>query len=830
MAQTPIDLVQVALLVLAVFVFPALGYAAVYGDAVLPILVGRLWRWDLRWFRYLAYFGLFASLFLLLPIAYLTLVAPVPGAPSIVGWLPVLGVAGVAYAFGALFGSLQLDDGPEITKAIIESMFPAGGPIVYGAADLGAAERALGYLNKVGDPYQELIYVLATSINSPIASWYLVGTFTRFINLSPPEKQIFLETWTRDPNLVLRSLSQVFKALACLGYYGDPRVWQVIRYPGPFVLQYPDSILPELKVPDQLFLEGSAAHQVDLRPEVVPDEPKPEIYGVKRVLRRQHRYKAVDGDITVKADVCIIGSGAGGAVLARELSRNAKVQSVVVIERGSYNDGVDFNQQELDMLPEVWKKGALQFNNKFTILIGQGQTLGGTTVINHAICIDTPKVVLQEWKAMGVGDWITDPADFQRGLEEVKKAIHVKDVVESEINGNNRVLREGAEKLGIPTTGRGVNPRNCLECKQCGFDHLGCHYDTKQSTLVTYIPKALETGNCKIYCDAYAERITFSGDRADGVDAKFVSKAGDELYSLRVDAKLIIVAAGTINSSALLLRSKLPNAGQVGRGLAIHPSPMVIAEFSKEVSPFAGIPMSYHISQDSVLNGVPGVLHDDPLVTSDDPGAQRGGFMLEAVFPNLGQFAAFLPGMGAEHKKLMTRLGHYAAGGILIRDTPKGVATQKGAITLDPSGEPQIEYCLDDHDKRNLSNGIRKLTEIYFHAGADKVMITYRKALSITREEYERNPRIIDERILPENCGEDMMFLGAVHPQGGNRMGVDPRNSVVDEHCVHHAVRNVVVCDASVFPTATGVNPMLTVMGIATRVAEYLNKNWNWDA
>ena len=134
------------------------------------------------------------------------------------------------------------------------------------------------------------------------------------------------------------------------------------------------------------------------------------------------------------------------------------------------------------------------------------------------------------------------------------------------------------------------------------------------------------------------------------------------------------------------------------------------------------------------------------------------------------------------------------------------------------------------HDKRNLSNGIRTLAEIYFRAGADKVLITYRKPLTITREEYERNPKIIHEKVRPDECGEDMMFLGAVHPQGGNRMGTDPEDSVVDEHCIHHSIRNVVVCDASVFPTATGVNPMLTIMGIATRVAEYLNKEWNWDA
>jgi choline dehydrogenase-like flavoprotein len=232
--------------------------------------------------------------------------------------------------------------------------------------------------------------------------------------------------------------------------------------------------------------------------------------------------------------------------------------------------------------------------------------------------------------------------------------------------------------------------------------------------------------------------------------------------------------------------------------------------------------MSYHVHGDSVLHGIPGILHDDPPVTSDDPSVQRGGFMLEAVFPNLAQFAAFLPGMGSRHKELMTELPHYAAGGILIRDTPKG------QVKINQSGEPIIDYSLDAHDKRNLSNGIRKLTEIYFSAGAEKVLVTFREPLTIPREHYERTPdhSIIRESIRPDNCGEDELFLGAVHPQGGNRLGIDPKSSVVDQYCIHHSVRNVVVCDASVFPTATGVNPMLTIMGVATRVAEHLNANW----
>ncbi|MFQ5918745.1 MAG: GMC family oxidoreductase N-terminal domain-containing protein, partial [Thermoplasmata archaeon] len=544
--------------------------------------------------------------------------------------------------------------------------------------------------------------------------------------------------------------------------------------------------------------------------------------GVTRFRRRRRRYRVVEEDMRVQADICIVGSGAGGGVLARELTRHPEIERVVLLERGGYYEGEDFNQRELDMLRFLWKGGALTFNQDFTILVGQGETLGGTTVINHAICIDTPPIVLQEWAEMGAGGWMTDRTAFTRALEEVKGEIHVSPVHEQQINRNNRILRRGAEELEIVPEGHGINPRNCFDCRECGFSHLGCHYDAKQSTLVTYIPEALDTGKCAIFCDAWAHRVRHEGGRATGVDAVLRTRRGEDRHRLRVDAKVVVVAAGAVNSTALLLRSKLPDPHrQLGQGLSLHPSPLVIAEFDDEVRAFEGIPMSYHVSEYSVLRGVPGILPEAPPVTSEGPGDQRGGFMLESVFPNLGQFAAFLPGMGAEHKALMGRLAHFAAAGILIRDTPKGV------VKVNRSGDPVVEYALDEHDRRNLSNGMRTLAELYFEAGAQRVILTHRDRNIIEREAYLKNRDVIKTRIRPDNCGQQQLYLGSVHPQGGNRLGEDPARSVVDEHCFHHQVRNLAVCDASVFPTATGVNPMLTIMGMAKRTAEYIQVHWN---
>jgi choline dehydrogenase-like flavoprotein len=309
---------------------------------------------------------------------------------------------------------------------------------------------------------------------------------------------------------------------------------------------------------------------------------------------------------------------------------------------------------------------------------------------------------------------------------------------------------------------------------------------------------------------------------AKEVKACFQTKDGKTLYNLTVKAKIVIISAGAINSSAILLRSNIPDPNKVvGKGLSIHPSPLVLGEFSEKIRAYEGIPMSYNISQYSVLNGVPGITELEKSEHDDGNQIPRGGFMLESVFPNPGQLGAFLPYIGEEHQNLMKRIDNYAAAGILIRDT------SKGKIILNRSKEPVIQYELDKHDKKNLSDGMRKLSEIYLKKGAERIIMTRRTDPIITKLDYQKDPKILERLISPENLGPEQLIVGAVHPQGGNRMGEDSTKSVVTSKCQHHYVKNLFVCDASVFPTAIGVNPMLTIMGIAKRTAEFIKNNWS---
>jgi len=255
------------------------------------------------------------------------------------------------------------------------------------------------------------------------------------------------------------------------------------------------------------------------------------VYGTLDLPSRKENYELVEGDRTESADVCIIGSGAAGAVLAKELAEVGK--KIILLERGGYYEGKDMNQNDLDMMPLLWKNSGAQFDDNLQIVIAQGSCLGGSTVINDAVCFDFPQPIIKEWRAMGIN--FTDE-EIRTHTEKVNQILHVSEVKDVELNQNNKMLRDGAEAIGLHHHGK--NRRNCVSCMQCGFCHLGCHYETKQDVLQTYIHRALnESGSdVSIFCNCYVEKLIYQNGRVVGVAAKFRDKAENNLYELRVKA------------------------------------------------------------------------------------------------------------------------------------------------------------------------------------------------------------------------------------------------------------------------------------------------------
>jgi choline dehydrogenase-like flavoprotein len=498
----------------------------------------------------------------------------------------------------------------------------------------------------------------------------------------------------------------------------------------------------------------------------------------------------VKSSVTETADVCIVGSGAAGAVLAWEMAESGR--RVVQLEKGGYHPREDFGQKEEDMIPMLYKNAGLQFTVPTGIAVAQGSCVGGSTVVNDAVCFRAPDAVLGWWadqhKVADIG-----PDAMKRNYEKVEKRISVSPVQPHELNKNNLVLKRGAEKLGWASA---PNSRNCKSCRQCGLCQIGCSYGTKQSMLETYIPdaQAMHGDLVKLYADAEADSIVRSGSRATGVKATIRGKEG-KTYGLSVKAKLVIVSGGTIASSALLLQSGLDVNGQVGKGVAIHPSPAMIGDFQEEINGNQGIPMAYHCHEFSILT------------------TGKRGYMLEAIFMAPYQFSLPLPGFEYEHKELMSRYNHYALIGSLLQDESVGTVSLGGPLGA------ILEYQLTPGDSKLMADGMKSAARALFAAGATRVITSHRKTTVLYGED---DLHIIDERGVSPGA----MSIGSGHPQGGNRMGGASQNSVVDSYSKVLGFDNLFVCDASVFPTSLGVNPQLTVMALATRLAEHIGENW----
>lgn len=524
------------------------------------------------------------------------------------------------------------------------------------------------------------------------------------------------------------------------------------------------------------------------------------VYGIENLGQRNEKYELIEKDIVETADICIIGSGAAGAVLAKELVESGR--SVILIERGGYYEGKDMNQRDADMIPLLWKNSGFNFDDTLRIAIAQGCCLGGSTIINDAVCFGTPNRIKSEWKERGVD---FDEQEWESHLDRVNNILHVSEVIDDELNRNNKMLREGAKKLGLKDHRK--NSRNCINCMQCGFCHLGCHYETKQNVLVTYIHQALQHANMKVYCNCKVEKIDYYGDTVEGIEGDFINIDGTKSFRIRVNSKIVIISAGAIASSKLLLLNGISQS-TAGRGLCLHPGIQVIGDFDYEIKGNQGIPMAYTVHDFGVTRKT-----DESITNSNYDGSE---FLLESIFLPLTQFSIALSGSGIwEHRHLIQRFNNYSMAGIVVRDD------NLGTVTLTSTERASVNYEPGIKELKALAKGTEILANMWFALGAKKVIVPHRGLSSISS--IEEIPQLVDKIITDSKN----LLLGSAHPQSGNKIGSSADDSVVNSNCKVHGFKNLFVCDASVFPTAVGVNPQISVMTVASIIASRIASDWD---
>ncbi|MBA3874021.1 MAG: GMC family oxidoreductase N-terminal domain-containing protein [Anaerolineae bacterium] len=488
---------------------------------------------------------------------------------------------------------------------------------------------------------------------------------------------------------------------------------------------------------------------------------------------------------TLYTDVLVIGSGAGGGVIAGELS--AAGQEVIVVEKGGYYADHEFSGRELAS-QSLFEKGGLLTTSDLSMSVLAGSTLGGGTTINWAASLRTPEDVLYEWDH-DYGFTGASGVDFQHSLDAVLKRMNVG-VEDSPINGNNTALEKGCKALGYDMT---FIPRNVKGCEECGFCNFGCTFGAKQGTVKTYLQDAYERGT-RILINAAVKRLLIERGEAVGAELSIQSPDGTQ-HIVIIRAKYVVVAAGSIHTPALLMRSGLSNA-HIGANLHLHPVTVTYGLFDEPVVGWQGPPMTRLSRQFANLDG------------------HGYGVRLETAPVHPGLAAATFPWeSGASHKRVMSNLYNMSNIIAITRDR------HGGHITLNSRGEPVLHYKLHPSDAAHLLRGLVESLRVHIAAGAKEIssphnrQMLYRPADGGSLEDFLH---AVEARSLQPNA----YALFSAHQMSSCRIGGDSATGALDPGGQSYEIRNLYVADGSVLPTASGVNPMVSIMATAHFLAQ----------
>lgn len=501
----------------------------------------------------------------------------------------------------------------------------------------------------------------------------------------------------------------------------------------------------------------------------------------------------VKQDRTLECDVCVVGSGAGGAFVAARLAQAGK--RVVILEDGGYHTSASFDMTERNMGPRLYQEGAGRATTDQAIVIFQGRAVGGTTVINWTTCFRTPERVYNHWHEHHGVEGISHAALVPH-WEAIEKRLSIVQMKLEQVNRNNMVTWRGLEKLGWHTGLLYRNVKNCAHTGYCGF---GCPVDAKMSMLVTKIPEAVRAG-ADVYANAWVESVTRDGRKCTAVVAKLKDPLTDKPsgVTLKVRAKLVVLSGGAINTPAILLRSNINANGRTGKRTFLHPSITSWGIHAERIEGFVGAPQ---------------YVHSDHFV---ERGPGKMGMLVE-VFPIFPSGTAGLsPGFGTEKQALMDVFPHIASTGVLLHDGfDLKNADEGGTVTLKPGGQPRIDYAWNERLEEGLRTATMNSARIQLAGGAKQVLCPHGL--------YVRSEAEVDRVLGAAKYGPGQLTVGSAHVMGGCPMGKDERLSVVDSKTLrHHGFDNLFVIDGSVFPTALTVNPQVSIYGLASWASEFV--------
>ncbi|MBZ0119139.1 MAG: GMC family oxidoreductase [Sandaracinaceae bacterium] len=505
-----------------------------------------------------------------------------------------------------------------------------------------------------------------------------------------------------------------------------------------------------------------------------------------RWTERMTDARALEHDEELEVDVVIVGTGAGGAPLARNLA--ARGHAVLMLEEGAYFSRKDFNGRPIEMQRKLYREHGLTMamGNAF-IPVPIGRTVGGTTTVNSGTCYRTPDDVLRRWQLEN-GLHELGPGSLERYFERVEQVLEIAASPPAVLGGVARVIARGCDALGYAHAPLKRNAPGCDAQALCCF---GCPTDAKRSTNVSYVPLALGEGAMLMH-HARVEHVLVENGRAVGVEACAVPMNGKR-RRIAVRAKSVVLACGALHTPSLLLRNGLANSSdQVGRNLTIHPAGYSWARFAESIRGWEEVPQGYAIEE-----------------FVDQNIRFEGGFLPISLAGGAYTY------IGPRWTELIEDYDNLACFGFMIRETSRGRVVP--GVT---GSEPRVTYRVNDADLRTLVQAQATLARVYLAAGAEVVFPGVQKIEGLrTTADIEQFEREAPSTLRPHHHD-----LSAYHPLGTCRMGSDPRRSVIGPSHETHDVESLFVVDGSAVPGPLGVNPQVTIMALSERATQYVEE------
>ena len=614
--------------------------------------------------------------------------------------------------------------------SVCGTFVPDGNPGIIADAIISEL-RAIGRPKLLAD-----LRLFLRLIDTGLANIALVQRPVAFSDLVQRDREAYLRRWADSRIPLLRSAFQAVKRLSLFIAYSRPEAGAA-------------ALLPETGY---------------VRPDPLPLPDRPLAIASLPVR---------DGD-TLDCDVCVVGSGAGGAVAAFEAANAGR--SVVVLERGPAWSETDLIPREAEGSARLFWDRGLAATEDLGIVLFAGRALGGGTVVNWMTSLRLPDDIRGEWEALGADEM---GAELDEHYAAVEERIEVN-TDESLRNAQNDALARGLDALGKPWS---VIPRNARGCGDCGHCGYGCRAGAKRSSARTYLADAVARG-ARVVADCEARTITTANGTVTGVTAI----VGERRIIVR--AGRVVLAGGAIGTPALLLRSGLggPNAG---RRLFLHPVPAVFARYADPIRMWSGVPQSVVSDAFARLDGTYGFRLEVPPVL---PGVAAAGEVWRSA---------------AQHRETMRALDHFAAFIPIVRDR------EPGRVHVDRDGAALVSYAVRGADRAMCARAIVETTRVHLAAGAREVRTFHTRSLAI---EPGGDIDAFAAAVAARGVAANTVGMFSAHQMGTAGMG-SGHDSVSDPDGAVRGVRGLHVADASAFPNASGVNPMLTVMALARRNA-----------